>query len=112
MLAELPASLEGDSFQGFHGSCARVIPVAIGVFVMDVRNWEVEQCWIAWDLEVLAESTTAITGAVDFADVQIFLMELVELIPDRGESLAVTAPWSEEIDEPRSVREEPVASLW
>jgi len=111
MGAELPTSLEGYSFQSFERSCASVIPVAVGVAVVGVCDWEVEQRWIAWHHEELAESPAAITGAVDFPDIQVFLMQLVELVPDWGEALAVAAPRSEEIDEPRSVRQEAVTAL-
>ena len=38
-------------------------------------------------------------------------MKLVELIPDWLESLTVTAPWSEEVDEPGSVGEELITAL-
>ena len=78
---------------------------------MLVSDREVEESGIAWHSEELAESATTVTCAVNLTDVEILLVELVELVPDWSESLAVAAPWSEEIDHPWSIREELFSTL-
>lgn len=105
MGAHLPASLESNGLQGIERSLPSVVPVAERVGVICIRGWEIEQCRIAWHAEGLAESGTAIASAVDFANVELALglVVLVELVPDRRESLAVTAPWGEEVNEPGPV---------
>ena len=113
MGAHPPASLESDGLQGIKRSLPSVVPVADSVRVICIRDWEIEQRGIARHAEGLAESATTIARAVDFAYVELALglVDLVEFVPDRRESLAVTAPWGEEVNEPRPIREEPGASL-
>ena len=84
-------------------SLSGIIPVANCVWVIDVRDWEVEQRGVAWHAKSLAEPATTVAGTVDFSNIELTLrlVDFVEFVPNRLQSLAVATPWGEEFNEPR-----------
>ena len=74
------------------------------VFVVGfLADGEVEKCRVASDHKLPAKRLSVVGGAIDTGHVQSLLVVTVELVPNWGEVLAVRAPWSEELNEPRSV---------
>ena len=67
---------------------------------MDAVRWEKDQGWIALDFVLLAEGLGEILGAVNFGEVDIFVV-FVKFGPGWRKVFAMTAPRCEEFYKPR-----------
>ena len=98
-----PTSLESNGLQCIESPLPSVVPIAKRVWIICVRDWEVEQRGVAWHAKSLAEPATTVAGTVDFSNIELTLrlVDFVEFVPNRLQSLAVATPWGEEFNEPR-----------
>jgi hypothetical protein len=70
--------------------------------IVDAVRWEKDQGWIALDFVLLTERLGEILGAVNFGEVDIFVV-FVKFGPGWSKVLAMAAPRCEEFYKPRFV---------
>ena len=101
-----PTRADGEFLKTLQVASTLVLEV-IGGFAAGVLSWgEEQQRGVPFDTKVRAKRFAKCGGAINFGHIHVVLVVFGELVPNRSQFFAMTAPRSEKFDEPGFVADD------